>query len=75
MPIPEHILTLPQSLLSVEDEALAGLAQADAVRIPAGVTALQESVFQMSDVTLILPWNSSLIPWAKECDFVVLAEP
>lgn len=74
-PIPENILTLPESLTVIEEEAFAGLARADAVRIPSGVTVLSESMFSGSDLTLILSWDDPLIIWAKDRDFTVLAEP
>ena len=65
-PLTEHLLLLPDGLEEIPSEAFAGLADADAVRIPAGVKRIADDAFAGSNVVLLLPSGSPWIRWASE---------
>lgn len=66
MPSFTNVLTLPDSLVSIESEAFAGLTSVDAVRIPAGVTQIADNAFDGTDLVIIAPDSSYAAQWAEE---------
>ena len=65
-PAPKHILTLPAGLKTIESHALAGLALADAVRIPPSVTSIADDALEGSEVLILGENQSFALKWAAD---------
>lgn len=70
----QHVLTLPASMTTIESEAFAGLANVDAVRIPASVVSIADDAFEGSQVVIITPHESNAENWAREHEFEFINE-
>ena len=67
------VLTLPSSLTAIESGAFTGLPATEAIRIPAGVTAIAEDAFDPG-MTLIVPAGSPWIQWAEAHGYAAVEE-
>ena len=67
------VFSLPASLTTIESEAFVGLPNADAIRIPASVTAIADDAFDPG-VTLIVPSGSRWVQWATDHGYGVVEE-
>lgn len=67
-----NILTLPESLTTIESEAFISVA-ADAVRIPETVTFIADDAFD-TGLIIIAPANSPAAEWAEEHHFELIIE-
>lgn len=66
----DYVLTLPASLTVIESEAFAGLANVDAVSIPATVTSIADGAFD-AGIVIIAPAGSYAESWANDHGFIV----
>ena len=62
----DSILDLPGDLTTIENQAFANLADADAVRIPASVTSIASDAFSGSNITILAPLGSYAEAWAQD---------
>ncbi len=69
------VLTLPAGLTVIEAEAFTGLSSAEAVRIPASVTAIGDGAFDGSGVVILAPAGSYPIQWAGDHGVRYIEEP
>ncbi|MBR0462926.1 MAG: hypothetical protein IJJ23_00875 [Clostridia bacterium] len=60
-----RVLVLPADLTTIESQAFAGLSEADAIRIPAGVTSIASDAFDQ-DILLFVPEGSAWVQWAED---------
>ena len=56
----DNILTLPRGLKRIDSQALAGLENAEVIRIPASVEIIAEDVFDGTDCILLIPKQNGM---------------
>ncbi|MBR6953721.1 MAG: leucine-rich repeat protein, partial [Clostridia bacterium] len=64
-----RVLTLPESLVRLDSEALAGLENVDIIVIPAGVTSIADDAFAGTGAVLSVAAGSPAETWAADHEF------